>query len=520
MVLQQIIDYITMHLDFGESKEQIKRALLASGWQEAKIDEAFSSLGEHIPLLPLDPQAFPSPEDTRLLSSASSLKEGIKVSAEPMPKNVLSDKPVPRALPYAPLPLPDSSGERAQSRKGRRKVNGIFPMVIGMMLGAFILFGTAFGFWHFVLSNRQSPEAILFMSIQKMAGIQSYGISGNTNFTTDSTLLAWLPFLQPTAVPSLDAPGASQPPTDIKQAASLATPDSAKTPDGQTVLAVSGDGASDSHDPKHPKGFFSLHIQADSPADRIKAKFGIDVRVDGESVYFKLNDVDLSNTSLAFLSRFAARWIEGNLTTLAKQYSASPALEAQPQNASDNVAKQSSDTSGNQGFSPQALAQLVSIFEQTKPFLVTALPETSEGGVSMYHLGIVPQSEGMKGFLLAILNSSKQNNGLFPGKLGALQEKDALAMRTKLQDPSFVQAVDQFAKQSTIEVWIGKTDFLVRNVFSRFTFGAVSSGDVTLNLNGYNQDVPVTLPSGSTPLDQVIQDFVASFAPAGEAVNP
>lgn len=374
-----------------------------------------------------------------------------------------------------------------KQKKGRKVV----PILLGMILGAALLCGIAFGFWYFVLSDRQSPEAILHMSIQKMAGIQSYSISGNTNLKTDSALSSWLPFLQSTASSPLDAIETPQS-SPAKQTPPFATQQTPNLPGGESILTVTGDGAFDSRDSSHSKGFFSLHIQADSPADRIKAKFGIDARIDGETIYFRLNDVDFSNTSLALLSHFAARWIQGDLPTLTKQY------------ASDNVAKR-------KGFSPQELGQLVSIFQQTKPFLVTALPETGEAGVPLYHMEIVPQEEGMKQFLLASLDVFKQNG---------FQEKDAIAIRKSLQDPSFLQAMAQFVKQSTIELWIGKTDFLVRKVFSRFNFGTGTSGEITLNISAYNQDVPVTLPSTSEPIEQIIQEFLASFAPAEQTVKP
>lgn len=44
MTNQQLLDYVRQQLQAGISKEEIKKALLDSGWQESDIDEAFSSI--------------------------------------------------------------------------------------------------------------------------------------------------------------------------------------------------------------------------------------------------------------------------------------------------------------------------------------------------------------------------------------------------------------------------------------------------------------------------------------------
>jgi hypothetical protein len=54
---QQLVDYIKLSLERGVDKEQIKKLLLSSGWQEAEVNEAFDfveSLKQQHPLPPLN----------------------------------------------------------------------------------------------------------------------------------------------------------------------------------------------------------------------------------------------------------------------------------------------------------------------------------------------------------------------------------------------------------------------------------------------------------------------------------
>lgn len=48
MANQQLIDYINQALSQGQSKEQIKQALLIVGWQEKDVEEAFGGLSDKI----------------------------------------------------------------------------------------------------------------------------------------------------------------------------------------------------------------------------------------------------------------------------------------------------------------------------------------------------------------------------------------------------------------------------------------------------------------------------------------
>jgi hypothetical protein len=44
MINEQLLAYINQQIKLGESQEQIKSSLIANGWQEKLVDEAFSSL--------------------------------------------------------------------------------------------------------------------------------------------------------------------------------------------------------------------------------------------------------------------------------------------------------------------------------------------------------------------------------------------------------------------------------------------------------------------------------------------
>ncbi len=57
MISKDIIDYIKAQIDKGQSKEDVKKALVSAGWQQMDIDEAFKYVESGIPLAPMPSNA-------------------------------------------------------------------------------------------------------------------------------------------------------------------------------------------------------------------------------------------------------------------------------------------------------------------------------------------------------------------------------------------------------------------------------------------------------------------------------
>jgi len=83
MITPDLLDYIKRQLEQGFSKEQIKNALLGSGWQEKDIEEAFYSIlnpqpSSGIPQAPI-PQAQTTQTNFSLLSATGLLKKSLDI---------------------------------------------------------------------------------------------------------------------------------------------------------------------------------------------------------------------------------------------------------------------------------------------------------------------------------------------------------------------------------------------------------------------------------------------------------
>lgn len=79
MISKDIIDYIKTQIDKGQSKEDVKKALVSAGWQQMDIDEAFKYAESGIPLAPVpgnaqySGQTDQASQNTQFLASPTDL---------------------------------------------------------------------------------------------------------------------------------------------------------------------------------------------------------------------------------------------------------------------------------------------------------------------------------------------------------------------------------------------------------------------------------------------------------------
>lgn len=156
MVNQKLLDYIKQQLQQGFNREQIKRSLSETGWQEADINEAFT-----------------------LIDSPN-----VSIPPEGMPSQLLS------ALPQQP----------------ERRINKTLLVVV-LIIGVLILGGGAFGYFYYF---RETPEKVLEKMSTRLAKVKTLEYQGNLKLeitTPDSPdLLGKGDFTQPTQPPSSKQP--------------------------------------------------------------------------------------------------------------------------------------------------------------------------------------------------------------------------------------------------------------------------------------------------------------------------
>lgn len=75
MANQQLLDYIKQQLEQGASTEQIKSAIIARGWKESDMNEAFAALSQDSTSSPLTESPVPSPEGGSLPKAVAMLNE-------------------------------------------------------------------------------------------------------------------------------------------------------------------------------------------------------------------------------------------------------------------------------------------------------------------------------------------------------------------------------------------------------------------------------------------------------------
>jgi len=128
MANQQVLDYIKLQIQRGVGIEEIKNTLIASGWEIADIEEAFSIVSS------LNPPSSPQ-EESLILNSE--------------PSQTIIDQPL---------------------KKPKKKAILIAIAIIGLVL----IGGIAFGYFYFI----QSPERMAKIMIKRLSTIKSLDYSG------------------------------------------------------------------------------------------------------------------------------------------------------------------------------------------------------------------------------------------------------------------------------------------------------------------------------------------------------
>lgn len=153
MVNQQLLDCIKQQTQQGVSQEQIRNSLVANGWQDADINEAFVSIN------------FP-------MTSAP-------------PENIVAKE-------FSTI-----------SQQPERRINKTLLVIISI-LGILIIGGGAFGYFYYF---RETPEKVIEKMRTRLTEVKTLEYQGEIKAkVTTSDLLGWGNFIQPVQqVPSKKA---------------------------------------------------------------------------------------------------------------------------------------------------------------------------------------------------------------------------------------------------------------------------------------------------------------------------
>lgn len=263
MINQELLNYIIKSLREGIAKDQVKQSLLASGWQEKDIEDAFSNV----------------------------------VAGEQSPLPVM-----PRVSYTSPLPKTSTRFSMGGS---------FFSMAMGIIGGLILVGGGVFAFIYFF--GELSPEEVFSRSIATSSRIRSLAYSGEVTIETEETngnepLTFFVPFKSMAAlVAGLTEPPSGEPPTSVV------------VPLQHQSFKAQFAGASDASDPQNPKGFFAVTFTAQDAL-----ALDMEMRNIGKAFYVKLNDLTMNGGEdemfSSVVNTLQGTWIKVDPDALVKKF--------------------------------------------------------------------------------------------------------------------------------------------------------------------------------------------------------
>jgi len=400
MAEQQLIDYIKKAKLAGQTDEQTRNLLYKNGWTVDEVNDAMTPGGQ--PQAQAQPQQQPRPQPQPQAQVQPQAVAQPKVEAQPQAKPLVQ----PQTQYQPKTPTMGFQNNLPRERKSHMGLKLLIVLIILIVLGGVAYF---------------------------VAGQYIMNLFGPNPKTVISTMFT-----------NMKAVKASHTTTEIEISATNTT---SKAALGKLFIAI--DGSNDAIDASKPHSNFTISFGLTTPGSEYSIfSANVDVITNGDKFYFKLDNLvvpDSYDKQTADIYNFMGTWIQVDqdsikaLSATQTGQIANPATVAQTNNS--DVAKKI-----------QTLFSLENLVTFDKK-----LKDETVNGLDLYHYSLKISKEKVKEIIDAI-TSSMTATGLEAGS--ALSSVVMVQGLISGFANSFVSAVGD----TTMEVWIGKKDFMLYQV--------------------------------------------------------
>jgi len=347
MVNQQLLDYINQQIQKGVDRTKIRNILIANGWQENDVDEAFTSL--NLPSqTPLSVKAqLQSSPTSRILSQATSY------SSEP------------------------SSG----------KLKKILIIALLAIIVVFLAGGGVFAYFNYF----QSPEIVVGKMLTKIEDIKTLEYSGEIKMEIDAgdLIAEYQSSLGSSFGASLE---------NLEEVGDNKRPRLGVSKEKVEFLADFA-GAYDIGNPEELRSLVSFDVET-GMVPGVKIVFGSEIRNIGKVVYVKLSD--LPTFGFFDLSSLKNQWIKIDTDALSEQFGSGVV----PGQFAEEIDKAQTEEMMEKIKTILSQADYSKILKITEKF-----PNEEIEGVNSYHYGYMIDKEEVKNLAITIIESSVESMG-------------------------------------------------------------------------------------------------------------
>lgn len=447
----QLLDYIKQQLQHGIGREEIKNALLASNWQEADLNKAFGVIDSaNQPSAPvIAPELAAQPA-----SIASTAPQVSSMSAEQISSSV--------------------SPQRVSPFKNKAVLAAIFSVAGLLLVG-----GGVFGYFHF-FAGEKSPEEVIATMMAREAMVTSF------EFESDMRGESTMP-----AMPGME----------LGEGGNMGQAPESSRWNSQVK------GKIDFSDLNQFKAELNLNSETDLFEVALEARF---FGPRDLAAYIKVNDIGgMFALFLGGADGLTRQWIEinpENILGAIEQGGVGGEEEAR------TLQEQIAEAEKNLTLSAEQVKRIREVVTQARILKVLeVLPSEKIEGVDTHRYRVALDARGFSQ-LIADLNVA----------LGDLLPRELI--------DELKRSVEEMDAQEGTEmkIWIGKRDFLIRKVsfsgrmmgptgtpFEGQDMGSVTSTTIFRN---HNQPMGITVPSPARGIDEVIREFIQGMG-AGMEIN-
>lgn len=575
MAIQQLVEYIKSNLDQGVNKDEIKSTLLGRGWQEAKVDEAFSSIDEetnggsevlakaeskealvkkeknvgpakiekHTAAFSETKHAVPESLSSVVVKKSAQEKEfsqktppqkpgnttlaqekeqsfGIEDQEAEGPKDAVEVDSA--AIPYKPPQAVTLNAGTQFSHTTRDSASKLSQSISSTKKQSFlrdalpVMLGSLLGF--IVVAGGAFAFWYYFRQPTPLEVInkamEHFSQSQSYAFEGNLTMNIFEDVSAISVFPFPQIAGLFSP-SDFARAQIV------QDPVGTFTLSFSG--ADDRHDPALPKGRFMFDMGMTINEEEFgngRFALGAEILSIGTRSYIKLNtfaaDVGSELGLLSFVfSPLQNQWISIDPEEITNLYGIE-GLDEQLERARDA-----------RNFTPEEVARMKELFMAYNPFAISPVAgDDVLGGVHHYRYEIRLNEEGFRPFareaaLFYFEALSSRNLGVEAEQMAEIQNF--------IQSPAFDEALTRVYKilsQSLrADLWISRGDLVLRQAGLSFSLFSEDTGNKIADIAGsvsfsdYGVPVEVEAPSDAKPLGELFEElFGESFFPSQEDI--
>ena len=462
---QDIAAFIQKHAG-DATPEAIKDALVSSGVSEEMFDRIWKSAqpASAVSAVPSPPPPLPqNPVQTSPQALSQSWDESLLGSS------VAAETPLPPA-PIASEPLvtaPSGVAAEVHTRRGSKM------SVVMVVVASFLLGGAAFAYWSFV-EPRLRPIQVFENMRAALLSVTGANYQGSLSITIDE-IQPGLPG-QSTAVHDLLAP------LMFTQAGG----DESKKASGAVEISFSG--GFDTLDSENPKTSLSIDFGGTFAGNTYA--LGMDALMTEKTIYTKFEKI---GETVPQLKEVEGKWIRMEVSKIGSEMGSIVPMES--------VGKETMLTAT--GTVPSELQQKVTRLFENANFLLLEDKgsEKTEMGILAYHYGVGVDKEGLKAFLLELLNAAYENGTQYKGLHGMPNTKEEGAK-------ALVDALTMLGTAQG-EIWIGKEDFLPYIVKLNLELLDPKQSSAVhllfvLQFANFNKPLTVAVPTNSMTIEEVL----------------